>query len=109
VADGPTTKASDQRVYALGQPKPASQVISLLNSLRGNTKGFVRLWRPDPTYTIDGRDLPGPPASIGMILSRLPGSASSGQGRSATVAELSFDAGDAAISGSKTIQVEVKE
>jgi hypothetical protein len=108
VADGPTTNATDQRVYTLGQPRPAPQVISLLNSLRGNTKGYVRVWRPEPTYTIEGQDLPAPPASVGLILARALGNPPN-LGRGATVAELSFDAGDAAISGSTTIQVEVKE
>lgn len=109
VADGPTTNAADQRVYTLAQPRPARQVVALLNSLRGNARGYVRLWRQDPTYLVEGQDLPDPPASIGMILARLPGIAQSAQGRSATVAELKFDAGDCAITGSKTIQVEIKE
>jgi hypothetical protein len=108
VADGPSTNAGDQKVFALMQPKPAPQVISLLNSLRGSTKGYVRVWRADPAYTLDGRDLPHPPPSVGLILARTPGTASS-QGRSTTLAEMPFDAGDSVISGAKTIQVEVKE
>jgi hypothetical protein len=108
VADGPSTNAGDQRVYTLMQPRPAPQVISLLNSLRGSTKGFIRIWRGDAAYTLDGRDLPQPPPSVGMILARIPGAAAS-QGRTTTLAEMSFDAGDAVITGAKTIQVEVKE
>ena len=108
VADGPTTNASDGRVYTLAQPRPASQVIPLLNSLRGSTKGYVRFWRQDPTYTLEGQDLPHPPPSVGMILARLP-NATPATARTATVAEIAFDADSAVISGSKTIQVEVKE
>ena len=108
VADGPTTNASEGRVYSLAQPRPSSQVIPLLNSLRGSTRGYVRLWRQDPTYTLEGQDLPAPPPSIGMILARLPVTAAA-PGRTATVAEIPFDAADAVISGSKTIQVEVRE
>jgi hypothetical protein len=109
VSDGPTANATDGRVYSLAQPRPAMQVIPLLNSLRGTTKAWVRLWRSDPTYTLEGKDLPDPPPSVGMILSRLP-SAQPTVPRTATVHEFSFDAGeDAVISGSKTIQVEVRE
>jgi hypothetical protein len=109
VADGPSTNATDGRVYSLVQPRPATQVIPLLNSLRGTTKGYVRLWRSDPTYTLEGQDLPDPPPSVGMILARLPG-AQPAVPRTATVQEFTFDAGeDAVISGSKTVQVEIQE
>jgi hypothetical protein len=108
VADGPTTNASDGRVYTLVQPRPAAQVIPMLNSLRGSTKGYVRMWRQDATYTLEGQDLPHPPPSVGMILARLPNAAPT-PGRTATVAEIAFDASDAVISGSRTIQVEVRE
>jgi hypothetical protein len=108
VADGPTTNAADQKAFSLTQPKPAEQVISLLNSLRGSTKGYARIWRAQPTYTFEGQDLPDPPASVGMILSRASGKMLN-LARGATVEEIAFDAGDAVISGSKTIQVEIKE
>jgi hypothetical protein len=108
VADGPSTNAGDGKVYTLAQPRPAEQVIAMLNSLRGSTRGYVRIWRADPSYTLAGQDLPDPPPSIGLILARVPGTAVNA-GRGSTVAELSFDAGDAVISGAKTIQVEVKE
>jgi hypothetical protein len=108
VADGATTNATDQRVYQLSQPRPATQVVSFLNSLRGSTKGYMRVWRAEPAYTLDGQDLPDPPPSVGMILARTP-SANPLLGKSSTVAELEFSAGDVVISGSKTIQVDVKE
>lgn len=108
-SDGPTANATDGRVYSLVQPRPATQVIPLLNSLRGTTKAYVRLWRSDPTYTLEGKDLPDPPPSVGMILARLP-SAQPTTPRTATVSEFALDVGeDAVISGSKTIQVEVRE
>ena len=109
VSDGPSANATDGRVYTLAQPRPATQVIPLLNSLRGTTKAYIRLWRSDPTYTMEGQDLPDPPPSVGMILARLPG-AQPAVPRTATVEEFTFGAGeDAVISGSKTVQVEVRE
>ena len=43
----PTVNAAEQRYFALGQPRPAAELISFLNSLRPNTKGYVRVWRTD--------------------------------------------------------------
>ena len=108
VADGPTTNVGEGRAYNVTQARPASQVVSLLNSMRGQSKAYVRIWRSDAGYTLEGRELPMPPPSVGLILARTPGAAVN-PGRGSTVAELSFDAGDAPISGAKTITVEVKE
>ena len=59
VADGPTTNATEGRVYSLVQPRPASQVIPLLNSLRGSRKGYVRLWRAGSDLYSGGAGLAG--------------------------------------------------
>jgi hypothetical protein len=103
-----TTNASEQRVYNVTQPRPAHQIVDFLNSLRGSTKGYVRLWRADPAYTLDGQDLPDPPPSVGLILAKTPGAAAQ-PGRTSTVAEIEFSAGDAVITGSKTVQIEVED
>lgn len=108
VADGPSTNAGEGRAYTTMDPRPAPQVIQLLNSLRGSTKGYVRFWRPDPGYLVEGRDLPDPPPSVANILGRSYGAATAAAYGS-TLAEVSFDAGAAVVSGAKTIQVEVKE
>ncbi len=42
----------------------------LLNGLRSNTSAYVRVWRADAAYSMDGRDLPDPPASLAAILGR---------------------------------------
>jgi hypothetical protein len=109
VSDGPTANATDQKIYTIGQPRPVGQVVALLNSLRGNTKAYIRLWRSDPTYTVEGQDLPDPPPSVSMILGRVPGAAATAALRTATVAEIPLEVGESVVSGSKTIQVEVKE
>lgn len=108
IGDGPTVNAAEQRYFGVGQPKPARELISFLNSLRPNTKGYVRVWRSDTAYQIDGKDLPDPPASIGLILSRTQ-TGTSTTPRTSTIAEMVFGAGDLALSGSKTVQLEIKE
>jgi hypothetical protein len=108
VGDGPTVNAAEQRYYGLGQPRPAAELVAFLNSLRSNTKGYVRVWRQDAGFQIDGKDLPDPPPSVGMILTRTQ-TGTSLIPRTSTVAEMMFALGDVAITGSKTLQLEVKE
>ena len=95
----------------IGQaPKSPTQVLAFLNDLRPNTKAYVRVWTIDPAYQVQGADLPDPPASFALILARsqgAPGVLSLLRGSG--LAELEIDGGDNVITGSKTVQVEVKE
>ncbi|HEY4361794.1 MAG TPA: SpoIVB peptidase S55 domain-containing protein [Bryobacteraceae bacterium] len=90
--------------------RSAAQVFGLLNALRSGSSAYLKVWRADNTFTIEGRDLPDPPASMAMIFNRaqLPGS-SPANTRGAKLAEIEIPIGDTAVGGSKTIQVEVKE
>jgi SpoIVB peptidase S55 len=110
VADGNTANIADFRQILGMNPHSASQLIATVNSLHPNTKAYVRVWRADPAFQLEGADLPDPPASIALILA---GSQSSLAGitqtRNSKIAEMEIDAGDMVVSGSKTIQVEVKE
>ncbi|HYI96398.1 MAG TPA: SpoIVB peptidase S55 domain-containing protein [Bryobacteraceae bacterium] len=108
VGDGPTVNAAEQRYYGIGQPRPAKELVSFLNSLRSNTKGYVRVWRADAGFQIDGKDLPDPPPSIGSILTRTQ-TGTSTIPRTSTIAEMVFASGDVSVTGSKTLQLEVKE
>ncbi|MGO4881830.1 MAG: SpoIVB peptidase S55 domain-containing protein [Bryobacteraceae bacterium] len=110
VADGMTTNLTDLRQIVSAQPKSIAQLISTVNSLRANTKAYIRVWRPEPAFQLEGADLPDPPPSVAMILA---GSQTAQGGitqtRNSKIAELEVGAGDSVINGSKTIQVEVKE
>ncbi len=91
-------------------PQSPAQVLGLLNRLHSNTKAYVRLWRAESAYTVAGRDLPSPPPSVGLILAReQPGDAGSVNWRGSNLAQIEVPAGDNVVTGSKTIQVEVKE
>jgi hypothetical protein len=96
---------------AMGSPaRSPAQVFGLLNGLRSNTNGYVRVWRAEPNYTIDGRELPGLPASMAIIVGKTQTGASNLlNARGAKVAEMAIPAGENVVSGSKTIQIEVKE
>ncbi len=110
VADGATTNLSEYRQLVGGAPRSATQLLQFLNSLRANTKAYVRVWRPQPSYQAGGEEFPSPPPSLAQILAR--GQTALGLGAAGAgskVAELEISAGDVVISGSKTVQVEVKE
>jgi hypothetical protein len=110
VADGNTTNLAEYRQLIVTKPRSPSQLVAFLNSLRSNTKAYVRIWRQDPSYDVQGQHLPAPPPSVEQILARTQtalGSAS--LLRNSKVAELEIDAGDVVVTGAKTVQVEVKE
>ncbi len=110
VSDANIANLSDFRQILTSTPRSPSQVITTVNNLHPNTKAYVRVWRADPAYQLEGADLPDPPASVSLILS---GSQSSLAGvtqtRNSKIGEMEIDGGDMVISGVKTVQVEIKE
>ncbi len=111
IADATSTNVIEfQSAVATPQRSPR-QVLSLLNGLRSNTKAYVRVWRAEPSYTVEGRDIPDPPPSLAMLLTRAQaGSPAQVNTRGAKVAELEVPgAAGSVVTGTKTIQVEVKE
>jgi hypothetical protein len=110
ISDAGTANLTEFR-QALGvTPGSARQLISNVNNLKVNTKAYVRVWRPDAAFQLQGEDLPAPPPSLAMILSRAQtGYGGLTQAFNSKLAELEIDGGGAVVSGSKTIQVEIKE
>jgi hypothetical protein len=109
-ADAITINLTEYRQLISTPPKSAAQLISFMNALRANTKAYLRVWRAEPAYEVQGESLPGPPPSLGMILARSQASLTSLPAlANSKVAEFELGAGDMVVSGSKTIQVEVKE
>ena len=111
IADATSTNVIEfQSAVATPQRSPA-QVLSLLNGLRSNTKAYVRVWRAEPSYTVEGRDIPDPPPSLAMLLTRAQaGAPAQVNTRGAKVAEFEVPgAVGSVVTGTKTIQVEVKE
>ncbi len=110
VADANTANLADFRQILATSPRSAGQLIATVNNLHPNTKAYIRVWRADPAFQLEGADLPDPPASVALILA---GSQSSLAGitqtRNSKVVGMEVDAGDMVVTGSKTIQVEIKE
>jgi len=106
VADGNVANLSEFRQILGSTPRSAEQLVANVNRLRANTKAYVRVWRAEPNFQMDAEDFPDPPPSLALILAA---SQTALQTRNSKVAELEISAGDAVISGTKTVQVEVKE
>jgi hypothetical protein len=110
VADANTANISDFRAILTTTPRTMGQLVSTVNNLHPNTKAYVRVWRADPAFQLDGADFPDPPPSVALILG---GSQSTVAGiqqiRNSKLADMEIDAGDMVVSGVKTVQVEIKE
>ena len=109
-SDASTTNMTEFGASVGLQYHSPGQVFGFLNGLRPNTKAYVRVSRGDTAYTIDGRDLPSPPPSLALILNRAQTQTSGVPNqRGSKLAEIEIAAGDNVVTGSKTVQVEVKE
>jgi SpoIVB peptidase S55 len=108
-ADGNYSNLLDYQQLATSLPKSPTQLVSFLNNLRSNSNASVRVWRTDPAFQVQGSDLPNPPASIGLILSRAQAAQGFWLPRGSKIDELEIQTGDAVVSGSRTVPVEVKE
>jgi len=106
IADGNLTNLSEFRQILGTTPRTAEQLVHTVNKLRSNTKAFVRVWRAEPNFQIDGDDFPDPPPSLALILAA---SQNVVELRNSKVGEFEISGGDAVISGSKTVRVDVKE
>jgi hypothetical protein len=110
VADAATMNLTEFRQLVFSAPNSPAQLISFLNALRPNTKAYVRVWRAAPAYDVEGETLADPPPSVAMILARTQPSLSAMPALpNSKLAELEIDAADMVVTGTKTIQVEVKE
>jgi hypothetical protein len=109
VSDGTMTNALDYQQMSPAVPKSPTQLISFLNNLRPNTNAYIRVWRTDPAFEVQGQDLPDPPPSVGLILAKAQAAQGAWFPRGSKVDELQIETGDVVVSGSKTAQVEVKE
>lgn len=109
VSDGSVTNALDYQQMAAEAPKSATQLVSFLNNLHPNTNAYVRVWRTDPAFQVQGQDLPDPPPSIGLILAKAQAAQGVWVPRGSKIDELQIGTGDVVVSGSRTAQVEVIE
>ncbi|MBX9603909.1 MAG: hypothetical protein K2X35_23080 [Bryobacteraceae bacterium] len=109
-ADAGYTNFVDLQPAIASPPNTAGDVLSLLERLRPNDKAYVTLWRPEPGYPVQGRELPDPPPSAALILGRQQTSQGAQLAwRGSKIREFDLNPGSGAVAGSKTIQLEIRE
>ena len=106
VADGNQTSIAELRQIVAETPASPEQLISTVNRVRPNDKTYIRVWRAEPAYEVQGEEFPDPPPSLALVL----GSTQSvSQNRNSKIGEIVIDAPGMMVTGSKTVQLEVKE
>ena len=105
VSDSMITNMMELRQAVSTPARSAQQLIDVANRLRPNNKAYVRVWRAEPVYSAAGEEFPDAPPSVALILA---GGLTTAN-RNAKIAEFEIDGSGMAVSGSKTVQVEVKE
>jgi hypothetical protein len=60
VADAGTSNVTDFHQVLGATARTPSQLISTVNNLHPNTRAYVRVWRTDPAFQLEGVDLPAP-------------------------------------------------
>jgi SpoIVB peptidase S55 len=109
VSDASYSNLLDYQQLASTVLKSPTQVVSFLNELRPNTNAYVRVWRTDPAYQVQGEDLPDPPPSLGLILAKAQAAQGTWFARGSKIDELLIETGNVVVTGSKNVSVEVKE
>jgi len=113
VSDGNLLNFSELAGLTPESARSGRQLVGILNGIRPNDKAYVRIWRQEPSFQLPGADLTDPPPSAAIVLSKSSSSVGGGGSmfiaRGSQVAELSISAGNYVISGSKTVQLEIKE
>ncbi len=106
VCDGGQASLADMRQTISDSPADAAQLISIVNQIRPTDKAYVRVWRAEPSFAVQDAEMASPPPSLALVLGNIPSIA---QSKNAKVTELAMEAAGNMVSGSKTVQVEVKE
>jgi hypothetical protein len=112
VADGPAMNLTEYRQFLLTPPRGAPQLIEFLNGLHSNMHAWVRVWRAQPSWQIQGENLPAPPPSLMLLLTRGQGQHAVAQAQpgASTLARLKMDGEPGfQFTGSRTVQIEVRE
>jgi hypothetical protein len=109
-ADGGWMNMLDQQWAGGRDAASGEQLVRAINQLRKNSSLYVRVWRSDHGFQLQGEQLPSPPASLQSVLAAAP---SGGGGMNSTwlstLAEMELDGLGTVVSGSETVRVQVKQ
>ena len=100
VSDGSQASLADMRQTIGDAPISPDQLISTVNRLRPGDKAYVRVWRAEPSYAVQGEEMASPPPSLALVIG---GTTAIAQTKNAKIGELVMDAGGNMVSGVRTI------
>jgi hypothetical protein len=117
ISDAITLNAPDFAGINQSSLHSPEQIVAILNAYRGSEAAYVRVWRQQPSFTISGPlpggDITDPPPSVALILADPSSSPTSNAAltllRGSQVAELRMPVDNYVVTGSKTVQVEIKD
>ncbi len=117
VADANGMNTPDFAGLAQSSLHSPAELIQVINQFRGSEAAYVRIWRQQPSFTISGPlpggDISDPPPSVMLVLADPSNSATTSPAQTLTrgsqIAEIKLPVDGFVVSGSRTIQVEVKE
>ena len=113
ISDGNMLNFSELAGLSPTSLSSARQLVDILNSIRPNDQAYVRIWRQEPSFSLPGADLTDPPPSVAVVLSKTSSAMAAGGNplisRGSQMDELRIAFGDYAVTGSKTIQLDIKE
>ncbi len=116
ISDAANLNAPDFAGLAQSAFRKPEQLIDVINRFRGSDAAYVRIWRQEPSFTISGPlpggDLTDPPPSVMLVLADPSASATSNAAltltRGSEITELKLPVNDYVVTGSRTIQVDIK-
>ncbi len=104
ITDGPSSNIAEYRQFLVTPPRTPAQLHAFLTGLHPNDRAYVRVWRNAQSFQIMGENLHAPPPSVALALSRTVAPQAM-----SLVTELAMMPGPFQFTGSKTVQVEVKD
>ncbi|MEP7365102.1 MAG: SpoIVB peptidase S55 domain-containing protein [Acidobacteriota bacterium] len=105
-----TTANLSEFASAIGQQQSTAEgTVEFLNSLRANQKAYLRVLLAKPGFTLNGRPMTAPPSSIALLFKDWQSSIGANAMLQSSAAEFSFEPGTGAVTGSKSIPIEIQE
>ena len=109
LSDATTANLSEFASTIGQQQATAAGTVEFLNSLRANQKAYLRVLLSKPGFTLNGRPMNAPPASLALLFKEWQPAIGANLMMQSAAAEFSFEPGIGAVSGSKSIPIEIQE
>jgi hypothetical protein len=117
ISDANTLNFPEFAGFSQSAAQTPAELVRAINAFRSSDAAYIRVWRQEPAFTVagprPGGELTDPPPSVMLILADPSSSATTSPAltitRGSTIKELAIPVPNYAVTGAKTIQVEVKE